>query len=170
MTARHVAAVTNVDADFASRNVIDRTEWTLERDIFRKITQRYYAPEVDLFFIANKQPVAPLCSEVSRFRFHSDRCFSSELEPVDGVYSFSDSAIAKDSSKNTPRPNNRASDSPDVAGIALVPSPTRDASALSSSIASSREDTRSSIQSRTTSDTSTSDTSTVEHRPFTRGV
>ena len=33
------AGVTNVEADFESRNFNDRTKWTLERDIFRKITQ-----------------------------------------------------------------------------------------------------------------------------------
>ena len=112
--------------------------------------------------IPNKQSIAPLCCEVSRSWVHSDRCFSSELEPVDGVYSCSDSAIAKDSSKNTPaRPNNRVSDSPDVVGTALVPSLTRDASGFSSPIASSRDDTLSSIQ-------STSDTSIVENSSSSR--
>lgn len=49
VTARHVAGVTNIEADFASRNFNNRTEWTLDKKVFRKITKRFYAPEVDLF-------------------------------------------------------------------------------------------------------------------------
>ena len=78
--------------------------------------------------INNQLPLYAARSPDRCFSMLADRCFSSELEPVDGVYSCSDSAIAKDSSKNTLRPNNRVSDSPDVVGTALVPSLTRDAS------------------------------------------
>ena len=40
ITARHVPGVTNIDADFASRNFNDRTEWTLNKMVFQRITKR----------------------------------------------------------------------------------------------------------------------------------
>ena len=49
ITAEHVPGVENVDADCASRQFHNHTEWTLDRKIFQHITQRYYRPEVDLF-------------------------------------------------------------------------------------------------------------------------
>ncbi|XP_028402107.1 uncharacterized protein LOC114525097 [Dendronephthya gigantea] len=49
ITARHVPGVTNVEADFASGNFNNRTEWTLEKRVFQMITKRFYTPQVDLF-------------------------------------------------------------------------------------------------------------------------
>lgn len=49
ITARHLPGVLNVEADFASRNFNNRTEWTLDRKIFRQVTSLFYTPQVDLF-------------------------------------------------------------------------------------------------------------------------
>ena len=49
LTASHVPGVTNIHADFASRNFNNCTEWTLDKMVFQKITNRFYIPEVDLF-------------------------------------------------------------------------------------------------------------------------
>ena len=49
ITARHVPGVTNIEADFASRNFNDRTEWALNKMVFQRITKRFYTPEVNLF-------------------------------------------------------------------------------------------------------------------------
>ena len=39
----------NSEADYASRNFNNHTEWMLDPIIFQQITTRYYTPEVDLF-------------------------------------------------------------------------------------------------------------------------
>ena len=49
LTAQHIPGIQNVVADTASRQIETRTEWTLDRKIFRSIYQRFYTPEVDLF-------------------------------------------------------------------------------------------------------------------------
>ena len=49
ITARHVPGVTNIEADFASRHFNNRTEWTVDKMVFQRITKRFYTPEVDLF-------------------------------------------------------------------------------------------------------------------------
>ena len=49
LTAQHFPGIQNVVADTASRQIETRTEWTLDRKIFRSICQRFYTPEMDLF-------------------------------------------------------------------------------------------------------------------------
>jgi ribonuclease HI len=49
LTANHVPGVNNIEADFASRNLNNRTEWTLDRKVFQKITNQFCSTEVDLF-------------------------------------------------------------------------------------------------------------------------
>jgi hypothetical protein len=49
ITARHIPGTTNTIADLASRQFHSYAEWTLNQDVFRQITQRFYRPEVDLF-------------------------------------------------------------------------------------------------------------------------
>ena len=45
----HIPGILNVNADTASRQFNPRVEWTLDPSIFRKILDRFYLPEVDLF-------------------------------------------------------------------------------------------------------------------------
>ena len=47
--ATHILGILNVDADMASRQFNPRVEWTLDSQIFQKIVDRFYLPEVDLF-------------------------------------------------------------------------------------------------------------------------
>lgn len=49
ITAKHLPGLMNSEADYASRNFNNHTEWMLKPSIFRKITTRYYIPQVDLF-------------------------------------------------------------------------------------------------------------------------
>jgi hypothetical protein len=50
------SGVTNTEADFASRNFNNRTEWTLNKRVLQMITRRFYNPEVNLFaFRINNQ-------------------------------------------------------------------------------------------------------------------
>ena len=49
ITAQHLPGVQNVDADWASRHFNERTEWTLDKEIFARIVTKYYTPQVDLF-------------------------------------------------------------------------------------------------------------------------
>jgi hypothetical protein len=44
ITAKHLPGIQNEEADFASRNFNNRTEWTLDKDLFN-----YFTPQVDLF-------------------------------------------------------------------------------------------------------------------------
>jgi hypothetical protein len=49
ITAQHLPGVHNVDADWASRHINERTEWTLDKAIFTRIVTKYYTTQVDLF-------------------------------------------------------------------------------------------------------------------------
>ncbi|PFX18469.1 Gag-Pol polyprotein [Stylophora pistillata] len=49
ITAKHLPGVLNVEADLASRNFNNRTEWTLDKTTFKDVTSRFYTPQVDLF-------------------------------------------------------------------------------------------------------------------------
>ena len=49
MTAQHIPGIQNDVGDTASRELDSRTEWTLDKQIFQSICQRFYTPEVDLF-------------------------------------------------------------------------------------------------------------------------
>lgn len=49
LTAEFIPGVLNVDADWESRHINDRTEWSLNEDMFQKITRKFGTPEVDLF-------------------------------------------------------------------------------------------------------------------------
>ena len=48
LTATHVAGVENIEADKESRLFNDRTEWTLNNQIFVQITAQWDIPEIDL--------------------------------------------------------------------------------------------------------------------------
>ena len=45
----HIPGKLNVDADQASRQFNDRTEWMLDRSIFSKVTNKLFSPKIDLF-------------------------------------------------------------------------------------------------------------------------
>ena len=49
ITAKHIPGLMNSEADYASRNFNNHTEWMLDPIIFQQITTQYYTPEVDLF-------------------------------------------------------------------------------------------------------------------------
>ena len=49
ITAEHLSSSLNTQADYASRNVTDSSEWKLNPLIFRKICQRKGTPDMDLF-------------------------------------------------------------------------------------------------------------------------
>ena len=49
LTATHIAGVENTEADKESQLFNDRTEWTLKREIFARITTHWGTPEIDLF-------------------------------------------------------------------------------------------------------------------------
>ena len=49
ITAKHLPGLMNSEADYASRNFNNHTEWMLDPITFQQITTRYYTPEVNLF-------------------------------------------------------------------------------------------------------------------------
>ncbi len=49
ISATHLPGTENVDADFESRHFNDRTEWSLNENIFTKIVKLFGAPDIDLF-------------------------------------------------------------------------------------------------------------------------
>ena len=49
LSACHIAGVLNVEADEASRCFNDRTEWMLDKDVFRQLTNLLDRPDIDLF-------------------------------------------------------------------------------------------------------------------------
>ena len=49
ISATHLPGTENVDADFESRPFNDRTEWSLNENIFTEIVQLFGRPDIDLF-------------------------------------------------------------------------------------------------------------------------
>ena len=127
VTARHVPGVSNIEADFASRNLNNCTEWTLDKMIFQKITQRFYTPMVDLF-------VSRINKGLSVSRVYHNGCFSAALEPVDNIHTCPDSANTTNPSETSAGPSNRTGDSSNLAKTALVSDLTGVASRFSSTV------------------------------------
>lgn len=49
ISASHLSGSKNITADFLSRNFSDSTEWMLKKDIFDRICNQFFLPDVDLF-------------------------------------------------------------------------------------------------------------------------
>ena len=49
ISAVHISGVSNVQADFLSRNFSDCTEWQLKRQIFDRLCKQCFLPDIDLF-------------------------------------------------------------------------------------------------------------------------
>ena len=49
ISAVHIAGVSNIRADFLSRNFSDSTEWMLKKEIFDRLCRQCFVPDVDLF-------------------------------------------------------------------------------------------------------------------------
>ncbi|XP_070591368.1 CUE domain-containing protein 1 isoform X2 [Erythrolamprus reginae] len=49
LTAEHIAGVSNIKADWLSRATLDPSEWRLDPELFKQLTQRFGVPLVDLF-------------------------------------------------------------------------------------------------------------------------
>ena len=49
ISSSHIAGKANIQADEASRKFNDRTEWMLDKQLFNKITNAMFCPNVDLF-------------------------------------------------------------------------------------------------------------------------
>lgn len=62
LSATHCPGVSNVEADEASRLFNDSTEWTLRKDVFGKICQRFGQPSIDLFASRLNHQVMPYCA------------------------------------------------------------------------------------------------------------
>ena len=73
LSACHIPGKSNVQADTASRKFNDRTEWMLDREVFLRITEHFFTPDIDLF-------ASRLNKQVPRFvSWHADP----EAEAVD---------------------------------------------------------------------------------------
>ena len=62
LSAAHCPGTDNKNADKASRQFNDETEWTLENSIFSAICYRYGTPDIDLFAARNNNKVARYCA------------------------------------------------------------------------------------------------------------
>ena len=49
LTVSHIPGTENFEADAQSRHFNDRTEWKLDRRIFKSITHKLFCPEIDMF-------------------------------------------------------------------------------------------------------------------------
>ena len=54
----HVPGVENVEADYESRHFSENTEWSINPDIFRDISQKLGVPDIDLFASRNNNKVS----------------------------------------------------------------------------------------------------------------
>ena len=68
LTAEYIPSLLNKGADYQSRNVSDLTEWKLSETIFRRISQIWGLPEIDLF--------------ASRLNFQVPKFFSWKPDPL----------------------------------------------------------------------------------------
>ena len=138
-TARHVPGVTNVEADFASRNFNDQTEWTLniQQDGIPENNQEVLYARSGPLCLSAQQPVTTLCGEIPRPGVKSNQCFSSALGTVEGVHTCFSSAPSSDSAETTTGSSNGTCDSPNLARAAVVSSPPRVTSGLSGSVTDS---------------------------------
>ena len=62
LSAAHIPGKLNQQADEASRNFNDRTEWTLQEEIFSSICKKFGKPSVDLFASRLNHKVQRYCS------------------------------------------------------------------------------------------------------------
>ena len=62
LSAAHCPGAINTEADRASGQFSDGTEWTLEYSIFSAICGRYGTPNIDLFAARNNHKVAKYCA------------------------------------------------------------------------------------------------------------
>ena len=49
LSASHICSEINVHADFSSRNFSDSTEWMLKKEIFQRLCDQCFVPDIDLF-------------------------------------------------------------------------------------------------------------------------
>lgn len=58
ITITHIPGKLNKEADFGSRHLNDRTEWSLDPSTFELITKKLGQPEIDLFASYSNAKVA----------------------------------------------------------------------------------------------------------------
>ena len=49
ISATHLSGSLNYQADFSSRNFSDSTEWMLKKELFERICDQFFTPDIDLF-------------------------------------------------------------------------------------------------------------------------
>ncbi|MCG8094339.1 MAG: hypothetical protein JAZ17_12090 [Candidatus Thiodiazotropha endolucinida] len=57
MSASFIPGVFNVTADFNSRNFSDSTEWMLKKELFERLCDHFFQPDVDLFASRNNHQI-----------------------------------------------------------------------------------------------------------------
>ncbi|XP_069600147.1 uncharacterized protein [Ranitomeya imitator] len=62
LTALHIKGVENIRADYLSRNELRQGEWTLNKSIFRRITEAWGIPQIDLFATRDNRQVQRFAS------------------------------------------------------------------------------------------------------------
>ena len=88
ITAQHLPGTQNVDADWASRQFNERTEWTLDKSIFTRIVRKFYTPQVDLFASRlNYYLPKYICVTTPRSRGDECGCNDLAMEQMDIIHS-----------------------------------------------------------------------------------
>ncbi len=49
LSAAYICTKANIVADLYSRKFKENTEWSLDKDIFQQIVDKYFLPDIDLF-------------------------------------------------------------------------------------------------------------------------
>jgi hypothetical protein len=62
LSIEHIPGVMNYHADFESRNPNERTEWSMDSEVFRGISEIFGAPDIDFFAARGNFKVARYCS------------------------------------------------------------------------------------------------------------
>lgn len=60
LRAEHISGTANVQADWLSRAIVDHSEWHLYPDLFKKLSERFGSPILELF-------TTPSNSQLPRF-------------------------------------------------------------------------------------------------------
>ena len=118
IAAKHVSGVENVDADFASRQFHNHTEWTLDRKIFRQINPALLSSGSGSIRVEDKQPAPEVHSQVSRSRIDCDgRVPSEQVDPIHP----SSGCFTQGLTEDMERPSDVIVNSPSMEKATLVP-------------------------------------------------
>ena len=88
LSAAHCPGILNVEADIASRLFNDSTEWTLDRDSFTQLCNKFGTPEIDMFASRLNYKLESYCAWVPDPGASAIDCFTLDWSMYTYIYAF----------------------------------------------------------------------------------